>query len=78
MTAYSRAQYLKGTYELKGCILATSCEPCAMCYGATPWSGVEGMLYGATKEEALAQSYRVADRIRFDKKYFRRDIGFDL
>lgn len=34
--------------------------------------------YGANKEEALARSYANANKISFDGKYFRKDIGFDL
>jgi tRNA(Arg) A34 adenosine deaminase TadA len=32
--------------------LFTSCEPCAMCLGATLWSGVARIVCGATKDDA--------------------------
>lgn len=34
--------------------------------------------YGETKDQALATSYKNAEKISFDKKYYRKDIGFDL
>ncbi|MBN2348487.1 MAG: phosphoribosylamine--glycine ligase [Bacteroidales bacterium] len=34
--------------------------------------------FGKNFKEALAKSYENADIINFDKKYFRKDIGFDL
>ncbi len=34
--------------------------------------------YGTTKEEALETSFKNAQKVAFDGKYFRSDIGFDL
>lgn len=34
--------------------------------------------FGKNKDEALAKSFANAERINFDKKYYRKDIGFDL
>jgi len=37
--------------------LVTSCEPCAMCLGATLWSGVRSVVCGAAREDALHQRF---------------------
>ena len=49
----------RGSYRLvnPSCELVSSCEPCAMCLGATLWSGVRRLIYGATREDALALGF---------------------
>ncbi|HEY7635704.1 MAG TPA: nucleoside deaminase [Gemmatimonadales bacterium] len=37
--------------------LVTSCEPCAMCLGATLWSGVRRLVCGASRADATALSF---------------------
>lgn len=75
MTAYARAQHRLQTYALKGCTIATSCEPCAMCCGATPWSGVEQMLYAATKQDAENAGFDEGDKgDNWVKSFNRRKI----
>lgn len=37
--------------------LFTSCEPCAMCLGATLWSGVKRLVFAATREDALRHDF---------------------
>jgi tRNA(Arg) A34 adenosine deaminase TadA len=55
------AQSRLGTYALgagdRSYLLVTSCEPCAMCLGATLWSGVRGLVCGATREDATALGF---------------------
>lgn len=42
--------------------LVTSCEPCAMCFGAVPWSGVTSLLWGARKADAEAAGFDEGDK----------------
>jgi tRNA(Arg) A34 adenosine deaminase TadA len=57
MVAFMMAQQRLGTYTLNAPTLPayelfTSCEPCAMCLGATLWSGVRRVVYGAMRDDA--------------------------
>ena len=58
MVAFMLAQKRVGSFSLSGPdlpvhTLVTSCEPCAMCLGATLWSGVRHVISGATREDAI-------------------------
>jgi tRNA(Arg) A34 adenosine deaminase TadA len=67
IVALSLAQQSLGSWNLaeagKGPVeLVTSCEPCAMCLGAIPWSGVNSILCGASKHDAEAAGFDEGDR----------------
>jgi tRNA(Arg) A34 adenosine deaminase TadA len=62
MVAFMMAQQAVGSYTLAAPglpahELVTSCEPCAMCLGATLWSGVKRVVYGAGREDASRLSF---------------------
>jgi tRNA(Arg) A34 adenosine deaminase TadA len=57
IVAFMMAQQRIGSYTLNAPDgrmhdMYTSCEPCAMCLGATLWSGVKRVIYGAAREDA--------------------------
>lgn len=62
MVAIMIAQQVVGDFDLGGegkppYELVASTEPCAMCFGATPWSGVRSLLCGARDEDARAVGF---------------------
>jgi tRNA(Arg) A34 adenosine deaminase TadA len=51
-----------GAPGLPACELVTSTEPCAMCLGAVPWSGVRRLVCGAREEDARAVGFDEGDK----------------
>ena len=56
-----------GTFQLDGCDLYTSCEPCPMCLGAIYWARPARVFYGNTKADAAA--------IGFDDQFIYEELA---
>lgn len=77
MVAFQLAQARVGAFSLAGPTLpvhtlATSCDPCAMCLGATLWSGVRRVLCGATRDDAMLLQFDEGPVFASSWNYLRR------
>ncbi|MCG8310937.1 MAG: nucleoside deaminase [Cytophagales bacterium] len=41
-----------GTFDLSGCVIFCSCEPCPMCLGAIYWARIDIIYYSANRQNA--------------------------
>ena len=46
------------SYDLEGCILYTSCEPCPMCLSAIIWANIKEVYYACTRKDAGEIGFR--------------------
>jgi len=46
-----------GVFQLPGCELYTSCEPCPMCLGAIYWARVDRVYFAATQQQAAEAGF---------------------
>ena len=46
-----------GTFDLTGCEIYSSCEPCPMCLGAIYWARFNKLYYAATKDDAAKADF---------------------
>lgn len=54
-----------GSFQLDGCTLYTSCEPCPMCLGAIYWARPDRVVYAGTREDAAAAGFD--DQLIYDE-----------
>jgi guanine deaminase len=52
VTAIRLACEKLGSFQLEGCVIYTSCEPCPMCLGAIYWARPEKVYYGCDRHDA--------------------------
>ena len=72
-TAHAEVQAIRaacaalGTFQLDGCDLYASCEPCPMCLGAILWARPRALYFAATRADAAAAG--------FDDALFHQVVG---
>jgi len=57
------------SFQLEGCIIYTSCEPCPMCLGAIYWARPDKVYFGCSQQDAAG--------IGFDDEFIYKEIDLD-
>ncbi len=70
VVAIREACKVLNTFQLTGCEIFTSCEPCPMCLGAIYWARPDKMYYANTKTDAA--------NIGFDDDFIYKEIALPL
>lgn len=65
-----RAAARLGTFDLSGCVIYTSCEPCPMCLGAIYWAHLDKIFYANDRKDAAA--------IGFDDDFIYKELSLDV
>ena len=58
-----------GAFQLTGCTVYSSCEPCPMCLGALYWARPDRVVFAASRHDAA--------RAGFDDAFIYDEIGLD-
>ena len=72
VSAIRRAAEVLGTFNLSGCEIFTSCEPCPMCLGAIYWARLDKVYFANTKADAKAIGFD--DSFIYDELALPRDL----
>ena len=70
VNAIRSAAALLGTFDLSGCVIFTSCEPCPMCLGAIYWAHIDKIFFANTKKDAKS--------IGFDDSFIYDEMSLPL
>lgn len=65
VTAIREACAALGRFDLSGCVLYSSCEPCPMCLAAAYWARLDAVYYANTQNDAAAIGFD--DRFLYDE-----------
>ncbi len=67
VSAIRAAALRLGSFDLSGCDIFTSCEPCPMCLGAIYWAHLDTIYYANDRKDAAA--------IGFDDDFIYKEIA---
>ncbi len=66
VVAIRKACEALNSFQLEGCEVYCSCEPCPMCLGAIYWARPDKLFYGSSKEDAA--------QVNFDDQFIYEEL----